>query len=124
MDTAESVANAVEHPIDTAKIVINGAISTVKAAANGDPKAFGQVVATVATVAYAAENVKVRAYENAGGGGINIKNTPTEGSSIRLDVHALEKGGSPRPHVDVTIKKPGVPSGPGSNLVNIKHWPW
>jgi hypothetical protein len=64
VDTAESVANAVEHPIDTAKIVINGAISIVKAAANGDPKAFGQVVATVATVAYAAENVKVRAYEN------------------------------------------------------------
>jgi hypothetical protein len=53
VDTAESVANAVEHPIDTAKIVINGAISIVKAAANGDPKAFGQVVATVATVAYA-----------------------------------------------------------------------
>ena len=55
----------------------------------------------------------------------NILNTPTTGSRIGLDVHGIpEAGGAVRPHIDITIKKPGVPSGPGSNLVNIKHWPW
>ena len=125
MDTVEGVANAVEHPVDTAKSVVNGAVDTVRAAANGDPRAFGQVVGTVAAIAYTAENVKVRAYENTGGGGINLQNTPTTGSSIRLDVHPLEKGGPALPHVDVTIKKLGVPSGEGSNLITpIHHWPW
>jgi RHS repeat-associated protein len=123
--TVEGLANAVEHPVDTAKAMANGAVDTVKAAANGDPRAFGQVVGTAATVAYAAENVKIRAYENTGGGGVNFKNTPTTGSSIRFDVHPLEKGGAYKPHVDITIKKPGVPSGPGSNLIKpIHHWPW
>ena len=123
--TVESVANAVEHPVDTAKAIANGAVDTVKAAANGDPRAIGQVVGTAATVAYAAENVRPQAYPNAGGGGVNILNTPTTGSRIGLDVHGIpEAGGAVRPHIDITIKKPGVPSGPGSNLVNIKHWPW
>lgn len=123
--TVEGLANAVEHPVDTAKAMVNGAVDTAKAAANGDPRAFGQVVGTAATVAYAAENVKIRAYENTGGGGINFKNTPTAGSSIRFDVHPLEQGGAYKPHVDITIKKPGVPSGPGSNLIKpIHHWPW
>ena len=125
VDTAGSIANAVEHPVDTAKNVVNGAVDTVKAAASGDPRAIGQVVATAATIAYTAENVKLRAYENTGGGGINLQNTPTTGSSIRFDVHPLEEGGPYRPHVDVTIKKPGVPSGEGSNLIKpIRHWPW
>jgi len=123
--TVEGIANAAEHPVDTAKNIANGVVDTVKAAANGDPRAFGQVVGTVAAVAYTAENVKIRAYENTGGGGINFKNTPTTGSSIRFDIHPIEKGGPFRPHVDVTIKKPGVPSGPGSNLIKpISHWPW
>jgi RHS repeat-associated protein len=123
--TVEGLANAVEHPVDTAKSVVNGAVDTVKAAANGDPRAFGQVVGTVAAVAYAAENVRPQSYPNAGGGGVNILNTPTTGSRIGLDVHGIpEAGGAVRPHIDITIKKPGIPSGPGSNLVNIKHWPW
>lgn len=123
--TVEGLANAVEHPVDTAKAMVNGAVDTAKAAANGDPRAFGQVVGTAATVAYAAENVKIRGYENTGGGGINFKNTPTTGSSIRFDVHPLKEGGAYKPHLDITIKKPGVPSGPGSNLIKpIHHWPW
>ncbi len=125
IQTVEGIANAVEHPVDTAKAIANGAVNTVKAAANGDPRAFGQVVGTVAAVAYAAENVRPQSYPNAGGGGVNILNTPTTGSRIGLDVHGIpEAGGAVRPHIDITIKKPGVPSGPGSNLVNIKHWPW
>ena len=123
--TVEGIANAVEHPVDTTKAMVNGAVNTVKAAANGDPRAFGQVVGTAATVAYAAENIKIRPYENTGGGGITVKNTPTTGSRISLDVHPLEKGGPYKPHVDITIKKPGVPSGEGSNLIKpIHHWPW
>jgi RHS repeat-associated protein len=125
IQTVEGIANAVEHPVDTAKAIANGAVDTVKAAANGDPRAFGQVVGTVAAVAYAAENVRPQSYPNAGGGGVNILNTPTTGSRIGLDVHGIpEAGGAVRPHIDITIKKPGIPSGPGSNLVNIKHWPW
>jgi hypothetical protein len=125
IDTVAGIVNAVAHPIDTATKVVNGAVDTAKAAASGDPRAIGQVVGTAATVAYAAENVKIRAYDNTGGGGINFKNTPTTGSSIRFDLHPLEKGGSYKPHVDITIKKPGVPSGPGSNLVRpIHHGPW
>jgi hypothetical protein len=123
--TVEGIANAVEHPAEAAKNIVDGAVSTVKAAANGDPRALGQVVGTVAAAAYAGENVRPRLYENVGGGGVNFLNTPTTGSRIGLDVHAIpEAGGGVRPHIDITIKKPGIPSGPGSNLVNIKHWPW
>ena len=125
VDTVKGLANAVAHPVQTAQNIANSGVGTVKAAASGDPRAIGQVVATVATVAYAAENVRPQLYENAGGGGVNILNTPTTGSRIGLDVHGIpEAGGAVRPHIDITIKKPGVPSGPGSNLVNIKHWPW
>jgi hypothetical protein len=125
VDTVKGLANAVVHPIQTAQNIANSAVGTVKAATSGDPRAIGQVVATVATVAYAAENVRPQLYENAGGGGVNILNTPTTGSRIGLDVHGIpEAGGGVRPHIDMTIKKLGVPSGPGSNLVNIKHWPW
>jgi hypothetical protein len=89
------------------------------------PRAIGQVVGAAATVAYAAGNVRPRLYPNSGGGGINILITPTEGSRIGLDIHSIpEANGGVRPHIDITIKGPGVPSGPGSNLVNIKHWPW
>jgi hypothetical protein len=57
--------------------------------------------------------------------GVNILNTPTTGSRIGIDVHGIpEANGGIRPHLDITIKKPGVPSGPGSNLINVKHWPW
>lgn len=44
----EGITNAVEHPVETAKNFANGAVDTAKAAANADPKAFGQVVGTVA----------------------------------------------------------------------------
>ena len=125
VDTAEGIANAVAHPVQTAENAANGAVSAVKAAASGDPRAIGQVVGVAATVAYAAGNVRPQLYENAGGGGVNILNTPTTGSRIGLDIHGIpEAGGGVRPHIDITIKRPGVPSGPGSNLVNIKHWPW
>ena len=128
--TVEGLANAVEHPVDTAKSVVNGAVDTVKAAANGDPRAFGQVVGTVATVAYAAKNVEIGTYKNTGGGGINLVDTPTTNSRIGLDYHAFKGSNGPQLHVDITIKKPAAPfgpgaSGPGSNLINIKHWtPW
>lgn len=126
VDTAEGIANAVAHPAQTAENAVNGAVSSaVKAAASGDPRAIGQVVGVAATVAYAAGNVRPQLYENAGGGGVNILNTPTTGSRIGLDIHGIpEAGGGVRPHIDITIKRPGVPSRPGSNLVNIKHWPW
>jgi hypothetical protein len=125
IDTLEGVAHAVAHPVETAKNAANGAVETVKAAASGDPRALGQIVGTVASLAYAAENVKPQLYKNAGGGGINITNTPTTGSRIGLDIHSIpEAGGGVRPHLDITIKKLGIPSGPNSNLVNIKHWPW
>ena len=101
------------------------AIQTVQEAASGNPRAIGQVVGTGATIAYAATNVEVTAYKNTGGGGINILNTPTTNSRIGIDFHGKFKGsGGPKPHIDITIKKPGVPSGAGSNLINVKHWPW
>ena len=93
--------------------------------ASGDPRAIGQAVGVAATVAFAAENVEPRLYPNSGGGGVNILNTPTTGSRIGFDVHGIpEANGGVRPHIDITIKKPGMPSGPGSNAVNIRHWPW
>jgi hypothetical protein len=97
---------------------------TAEAAASGNPRAIGQVIGTAATVAYTAENVRVMSYKS-GGGGLNVFDTPTTGSRLALDFQRLkETGGAMRPHVDITIKKPGIPSGPGSNLINIKHWPW
>jgi hypothetical protein len=112
IQTVQGIANAVEHPVDTAKAIANGAVDTVKAAANGDPRAFGQVVGTVAAVAYAAENVRPQSYPNAGGGGVNILNTPTTGSRIGLDVHGIpEAGGAVRPHIDITIKSPASRQG-------------
>jgi hypothetical protein len=128
IETVEGLAHAGAHPVETAKTVANGAVDTVKAAANGDPRAFGQVVGTVATVAYAAKNVEIGTYKNTGGGGINLVDTPTANS--RLDYHAFKGSNGPQLHVDITIKKPATPfgtgaSGPGSNLINIKHWtPW
>ncbi len=125
IDTAAGIAHSVAHPVETAQNVVAGAKDTLSKVAQGDGRAIGQVVGVAATVAYAAENIRPRLYENAGGGGVNIMNTPTTGSRIGLDVHGIpEAGGGVRPHIDITIKKPGVPSGPGSNLVNIKHWPW
>jgi hypothetical protein len=97
---------------------------TVDAAASGNPRAFGQVIGMAATAAYTAENVRVLRYKS-GGGGLNIYDTPTTGSRIALDVQRIkETGGTLRPHVDITVKKPGMPVGEGSNLINIKHWPW
>jgi len=123
--TVQGLGNGAFHPVATARNIATAAVSTSEAAASGDPRAFGQVVGTLAAFLYAAENIKVRSYENAGGGGLNIRNTPTTGSSIRLDFHPIEEGVPYLPHVDITIKKPGVPSGPGSNLIKpIQHWPW
>ncbi len=101
---------------------------TAKAAASGDPRAIGQVVGTAATAAYAAKNVSVLQYENTGGGGLNLFNTPTKGSRIGFDVHPFNGRGY-TPHVDMMIKKQGGPfgpkvSGPGSNLLKVEHWPW
>ena len=97
---------------------------TGKAAASGNPRAFGQVVGTAASVAYTLGNVRVIPYRS-GGGGLNIYNTPTMGSRLALDFQRLqETNGRMFPHLDITLKKPGIPSGPGSNFVNIKHWPW
>jgi hypothetical protein len=98
------------------------------AVASGDPRAIGQVVGTVATIAYAAKNVRAGPYEH-DGGGINILDTPTTNSRIALDYNAWKGSGGPKPHIDITIKKPTAPfgpgaKGPGSNLINIKHWPW
>lgn len=100
---------------------------SLEAAASGNPRAIGQVVGTVAAIAYVGENVRPLQYENAGGGGLNIYNTPTLKSRIAFDIHDISEAGDGslvRPHIDITIKKPGIPFGPGSNLVNIEHWPW
>ena len=99
---------------------------TAQAAKSGDPHAIGEVVGIVAALAYTAGNVRIRApYPNSGGGGLNVLNTPTRGSHMQFDIAPIQKGGPYRPHVDITIKKPGVPSGPGSNLIRpIRHWPW
>jgi hypothetical protein len=81
-------------------------------------------------VAYAAKNVRAGLYDNTGGGGINLRDTPTTNSRIGLDYHAFKGSNGPQLHVDITIKKPAAPFGPGasglgSNLINIKHWwPW
>jgi len=104
------------------------ALQTLESAASGNPRAIGQVVGTAATVAYAAKNVKVWEYQNTGGGGLNILNTPTKGSRIGFDVHPFEGRGY-TPHVDMMIKKQGIPFGPkvsgaGSNLLKVEHWPW
>jgi len=131
-EAEKNIATTVEWTVTNPAKIVEGVkeaghevAQTVESAASGNPRAIGQVVGTAATIAYSARNVRVRAYENTGGGGLNIRNTPTRGSSLRLDFHPLEKGGSYRPHVDVTIKKPGIPSGEGSNLIKpIHHWPW
>jgi RHS repeat-associated protein len=145
--TIMPLVNIAEHPIDTIKQAFEGfsllatsPVSTIKeaggqaiteikqtvsSALDGNPRAIGQVVGTAAALAYTANNVKVRTYPNADGAGITFKNAPTQGSRISFDVHRIpEANGGVRPHIDITIKKPGVPSGPGSNLVNIKHFPF
>jgi hypothetical protein len=95
-------------------------------AASGDPRAFGQVVGTAATAAYAVRNVRFRLYQNAGGGGLTFRNAPTLGSRISFEVHRIpEAGYGFRPHVDIMIKKLGISSGEGSNIFKpISHWPW
>ena len=145
--TITPLVNMAEHPIDTVKQAMEGfsllatnPVSTIKeagsqaiteikqtvsSALDGNPRAIGQVVGTAASLAYAANNVEVRAYPRAGGAGINFLDTPNAGSRIALDVHRISEAGNRiRPHIDITIKKPGVPSGPGSNLINIKHFPF
>jgi len=142
--TVAPIASMVLHPVQTVKDAVQGFSlmgngsalkevgnevvtemkSKVAELAAGDPRAVGQLVGTLAAAAYTAKNLNAGEYEH-GGGGVNILNTPTTGSRIGFDLHSIpESGGGIRPHIDITIKKPGVPSGPGSNLLNIKHWPW
>jgi hypothetical protein len=97
--------------------------------ASGDPRAFGQAVGAAATLAYAAENLRIGANAS-GGGGLNMRNLPTRGSRIGFEVGKW-KGGSGF-HMDVYIKRiPGgwkiweTAKGMGSNWYKLEHWqPW
>lgn len=132
---AEGFKLLATHPIATTREAGTKAFHEVKdtfqRALSGDPRAFGQIVGTAAAFAYGAKNIEPRApYPNTGGGGLNIMNTPTKGSRIGFDIHRIpEARNRIRPHIDATIKRQGVPfrpkvAGPGSNVVNVKHWPW
>jgi len=100
------------------KVQVMSAVSAVQAAGHDTPYGTGSIVPALAKNARTGHpqfrNGKERARQKGG-----------PPARIGLDVHGIpEAGGAVRPHIDITIKKPGVPSGPGSNLVNIKHWPW
>ena len=125
-DAVEGAMLLVTSPIQTVKNAGGQAITeiqhTVASALEGNPRAIGQVVGGIATPAFATTNVKLRQYPGSGGGGINILDAPTAKSRIGFVYHPIE--GTYGAHIDVMIKKPGVPAGPNSNLLNIEHWPW
>lgn len=118
IDTVKGIADAVEHPIETAKNVANAAVDTVKAAASGDARAFGQIVGTAATAAYGAQGARVYKPVSAGGpGGAGLHLPLTKNSYIRFDIHRLHLKGSGAtnlvPHIDLKI-----------GGLEVKHFPW